>query len=246
MRRLLSWLSPSRLPSLAGPALPRTRRSSSTRPRARSSSSSIPDAAPKTVENFLDYVKAGHYDGTQFHRVIDGFMIQGGGFTTRLQGKSRPSRRSRSSRSSATRPACRTCRARSRWRAPATRIPRRRSSSSTSATTSALDFRSADAQGYGYTVFGKVVDGMDVVDKIAKGRPAPAARFPTDVPVEPSSSSGATSSRSSRMEDPHGRPAHEPRRHHARARRARTRPRRSRTSCSTCATATTTTRCSIA
>src|SRR5512135_2573804 len=40
-----------------------------------------PDAAPKTVENFLDYVKAKHYDGTQFHRVIAGFMIQGGGFT---------------------------------------------------------------------------------------------------------------------------------------------------------------------
>ena len=39
-----------------------------------------PDAAPKTVENFLDYVKAGHYDGTQFHRVIEGFMIQGGGY----------------------------------------------------------------------------------------------------------------------------------------------------------------------
>jgi cyclophilin family peptidyl-prolyl cis-trans isomerase len=40
-----------------------------------------PDAAPKTVANFLDYVRAKHYDGTQFHRVIDGFMIQGGGYT---------------------------------------------------------------------------------------------------------------------------------------------------------------------
>ena len=46
-----------------------------------------PDAAPKTVANFLDYVKDGHYDGTQFHRVIDGFMIQGGGFTTDFKQK---------------------------------------------------------------------------------------------------------------------------------------------------------------
>src|SRR5215475_15153833 len=46
-----------------------------------------PDAAPKTVANFLDYVKAKHYDGTQFHRVIGGFMIQGGGFTADFQQK---------------------------------------------------------------------------------------------------------------------------------------------------------------
>ncbi|HVE49769.1 MAG TPA: peptidylprolyl isomerase, partial [Casimicrobiaceae bacterium] len=47
----------------------------------------FPDAAPKTVANFLDYVKARHYDGTQFHRVIDGFMIQGGGFTSDFKQK---------------------------------------------------------------------------------------------------------------------------------------------------------------
>src|SRR5260221_1560103 len=46
-----------------------------------------PDAAPKTVANFLDYVKSGHYNGTQFHRVIDGFMIQGGGFTADFKEK---------------------------------------------------------------------------------------------------------------------------------------------------------------
>src|SRR5574338_1265201 len=46
-----------------------------------------PDAAPKTVANFLDYVRSGHYVGTQFHRVIDGFMIQGGGFTTDFKQK---------------------------------------------------------------------------------------------------------------------------------------------------------------
>src|SRR4029453_18392175 len=47
----------------------------------------FPEAAPKTVANFLDYVKSGHYVGTQFHRVIDGFMIQGGGFTTDFKEK---------------------------------------------------------------------------------------------------------------------------------------------------------------
>src|SRR6185503_20123424 len=46
-----------------------------------------PDAAPKTVANFLDYVKSGFYTGTQFHRVIDGFMVQGGGFTTDFKQK---------------------------------------------------------------------------------------------------------------------------------------------------------------
>ena len=63
------------------PRSPPIRRSSSTRPPARSRVELYPDAAPKTVANFLDYVKAKHYDGTQFHRVIPGFMIQGGGFT---------------------------------------------------------------------------------------------------------------------------------------------------------------------
>ena len=54
-----------------------------------------PDKAPKTVENFLQYVKAGHYDGTIFHRVIDGFMIQGGGFTAEFKQKKPTRRRSR-------------------------------------------------------------------------------------------------------------------------------------------------------
>ena len=99
-----------------------------------------PDAAPKTVANFLDYVKSGHYAGTQFHRVIDGFMVQGGGFTTDF--KQKPTKppiphRIRVVEQGGT---VRTCRARSRWRAPATPIPRRRSSSSTSPTTQRLNF----------------------------------------------------------------------------------------------------------
>jgi peptidyl-prolyl cis-trans isomerase A (cyclophilin A) len=58
------------------------------RPRlARSASSSIPTRRRQTVANFLEYVKSGHYDGTQFHRVIGGFMVQGGGFTGDFQQK---------------------------------------------------------------------------------------------------------------------------------------------------------------
>lgn len=84
------------------------------------------DKAPKTVENFLQYVKDKHYDGTVFHRVIDGFMIQGGGFTADLQQKAtRAPIRSRPATAS------RTTSTRSRWRAPATPTPPPRSSSST-------------------------------------------------------------------------------------------------------------------
>ena len=80
-----------------------------------------PDAAPKTVENFLAYVKAKHYDGTQFHRVIDGFMIQGGGYTTDFRQKpTRPPDPERG-RADAARRGCSTCRAPSRWRARAIR-----------------------------------------------------------------------------------------------------------------------------
>jgi cyclophilin family peptidyl-prolyl cis-trans isomerase len=77
------------------------------------------DKAPKTVQNFLDYVASGFFDGTLFHRVIPGFMIQGGG--------SRPARPSRTRRTTA--PA--TPAARSPWRAPTTRTAPRPSSSST-------------------------------------------------------------------------------------------------------------------
>ncbi len=65
-----------------------------------------PDAAPKTVANFLDYVKAGHYNGTVFHRVIDGFMIQGGGFTAELWQKPTQGPGGQRGRVGAARPAC--------------------------------------------------------------------------------------------------------------------------------------------
>ncbi|HTQ00771.1 MAG TPA: peptidylprolyl isomerase [Casimicrobiaceae bacterium] len=147
----------------------------------------FPDAAPKTVANFLDYVKNGHYVGTQFHRVIDGFMIQGGGFTADFKEKpTKPPIPIESESSS---------------KAGLSNVPGAVSMARTSDPNSAtaqffinvadnkrLDFRSADPAGYGYTVFGKVVQGMDVVNKIAKAPkgatgPVPPGINPSDVPA---------------------------------------------------------------
>ena len=142
-----------------------------------------PDAAPKTVANFLEYVKSGHYTGTQFHRVIGGFMIQGGGFTSEFKEKpTRPPIAIESEQS---------------LKAGLSNVPgtiaMARTSDPNSATAqffinvadnSRLNFRSADAGGYGYTAFGKVVSGMDVVDRIAHSATGPGGPFPTDVPKE--------------------------------------------------------------
>ena len=142
-----------------------------------------PDAAPKTVENFLEYVKAKHYDGTQFHRVIPGFMIQGGGFTEDFKQKpTRPPIAIESEQSSKA----------GLLNVPGT-IAMARTGIPNSATSQffinvndnqALNFRSADPQGYGYTVFGKVIEGMDVVNKIAKTPTGAGGPFPKDVPTE--------------------------------------------------------------
>jgi cyclophilin family peptidyl-prolyl cis-trans isomerase len=142
-----------------------------------------PDAAPKTVANFLDYVKAKHYDGTQFHRVIAGFMIQGGGYTPDFQQKpTRPPVPIESEQSSKA----------GLLNVPGT-LAMARTGDPNSATAQffinvndnkALNFRSADARGFGYTVFGKVVAGMDVVDKIAKAPTGAGGPFPKDVPAE--------------------------------------------------------------
>jgi peptidyl-prolyl cis-trans isomerase A (cyclophilin A)/peptidyl-prolyl cis-trans isomerase B (cyclophilin B) len=145
-----------------------------------------PDAAPKTVANFLDYVKSGHYVGTQFHRVIDGFMIQGGGFTTDF--KEKPTRPPIPIESESSRKAGLS-------NAPGT-IAMARTSDPNSATSQffinvndnqRLNFSAPTQQGYGYTVFGKVIEGMDVVNKIAKAPkgatgPVPPGINPADVP----------------------------------------------------------------
>ena len=138
-------------------------------------------AAPATVENFVKYVQAGHYDGTQFHRVIGGFMIQGGGYTEDFSQKP-------------TRPPVRN-EAESASKAGLTNTPgtiaMARTQDPHSASSQffinvndnkALNFREPTTAGYGYTVFGKVVEGMDVVNKIAKTPTGRGGPFPTDVP----------------------------------------------------------------
>jgi len=143
-----------------------------------------PDAAPKSVANFLDYVKAKHYDGTQFHRVIGGFMVQGGGFTPDFKQKpTKPPIAIESEQSSKA----------GLLNVPGT-LAMARTSDPNSATAQFfinvadnkfLNFREPTMQGYGYTVFGKVVSGMDVVDKIAKAPTGAGGPFPKDVPTEP-------------------------------------------------------------
>ena len=142
-----------------------------------------PDAAPKTVANFLDYVKAKTYDGTQFHRVIPGFMIQGGGYIDDYS--ERPTRPPIQIESEQSKKAGLS-------NVPGT-IAMARTNDPNSATNQffinvgdnkRLDFRSADVAGYGYTVFGKVVSGMDVVQKIAKTPTGPGGQFQSDVPKE--------------------------------------------------------------
>ena len=142
-----------------------------------------PDAAPKTVENFLAYVRAKHYDGTQFHRVIPGFMIQGGGYTAEFREKSTnaPVRNEAEQSSKAGLVNAKGTVAMARTGDP---------HSATSqffinvADNKFLNFREATPQGYGYTVFGKVIGGMDVVEKVAKTPTSAGGPFPKDVPTE--------------------------------------------------------------
>src|SRR5690242_12333141 len=143
----------------------------------------FPDAAPKTVENFLAYVKAKQYDGTQFHRVISGFMIQGGGYGTDF--------REKPTRAPIVNEAEKSSKA-GLLNTPGT-IAMARTGEPNSATAQFfinvadnkfLNFRDPSPAGIGYTVFGKVVEGMDVVEKIAKMTTAAGGPFPKDVPIE--------------------------------------------------------------
>ncbi len=136
------------------------------------------EKAPKTVDNFLQYVKAGHYDDTVFHRVIDGFMIQGGGYRQDLQQK--PTRapiplESRNGLSNA----------RGTIAMARTGIP---DSATSQFFINVNDNRPLDqanaGDGHGYAVFGKVVAGMDVVDKI-KSLPTHAVGVHQNLPVNP-------------------------------------------------------------
>jgi len=130
--------------------------------------------APKTVANFVDYVKAGHYNGTVFHRVIDGFMVQGGGMTADLGEK--PTRApipleagNGLSNKRGTVAMARTA---------------VRDSATAQFFINVVDNDRLDSYGGGYAVFGKVVEGLDVVDKI-KTVPTANKGMHQNVPVQP-------------------------------------------------------------
>jgi len=131
-----------------------------------------PDKAPETVKNFLQYVNDKFYDGTVFHRVINNFMVQGGGFTP--DGRQKPTRAPISNEAA------------NKLKNQVGTIAMARTSEPNSATAQFfinvkdngfLDYRDSSPQGIGYCVFGKVTAGMDVVDKI---RAVPTG--PQDVP----------------------------------------------------------------
>ncbi|AIO47504.1 MULTISPECIES: peptidylprolyl isomerase [Burkholderia] len=134
--------------------------------------------APKTVENFLNYVKKGHYDGTVFHRVINGFMIQGGGFEPGLKQKPTDAPIDNEANNG--------------LKNDNYTIAMARTNDPHSATAQFfinvndndfLNHSSPTPQGWGYAVFGKVVEGQDVVDKI-KGVKTGNAGFHQDVPTD--------------------------------------------------------------
>ena len=137
------------------------------------------EKAPVTVANFLAYVEAGHYNNTVFHRVIDGFMIQGGGFEPGMNQK--PTGEQIKNEADNGLKNERGTIAMARTQAP---------HSATAqffinvADNDFLNHRSPDLQGWGYCVFGKVSEGMDVVDKIAKV-PTGNRGMHQNVPIEP-------------------------------------------------------------
>lgn len=137
------------------------------------------EKAPVTVENFVSYVNDGHYNGTIFHRVIDGFMVQGGGFDKDMQQK--PTKETIKNE------------ANNGLKNEVGTIAMARTQEPHSASAQFfinvkdndfLNFSGESIQGWGYAVFGKVVDGMDVVNEI-KAVKTGRSGFHQDVPVEP-------------------------------------------------------------
>jgi peptidyl-prolyl cis-trans isomerase B (cyclophilin B) len=136
------------------------------------------EKAPVSAENFLQYVRDGFYDNTVFHRVINGFMVQGGGFEPGM--KQKPVRAPIENEAG------------NGLKNDAYTVAMARTSDPHSATAqfffnvvnnNFLNFRAASADGFGYCVFGKVVEGRDVVDKI-KAVPTGSRGFHQDVPAE--------------------------------------------------------------
>ncbi len=138
-----------------------------------------PDKAPQTVANFLQYVREGHYDGLIFHRVIKAFMVQGGGFDKNYN-------------KTATREPIENEADKGIPNERGT-IAMARTNDPHSATNQFfinvkfngfLNHRSKSQQGWGYTAFGRVIDGMSIVGRISMMKTGPGGPFPSDVPIE--------------------------------------------------------------
>ncbi len=134
--------------------------------------------APLSVANFLQYVRSGHYDGTVFHRVIKGFMIQGGGFEPGMKQKATEAPIQNEANNGLKNAHYTLAMAR-------TNAPHSATAQFYINTTNNgfLDFKSESPSGWGYAVFGKVVQGQEVVDKIEKVKTAGRGGH-GDVPVE--------------------------------------------------------------
>ncbi len=141
-----------------------------------------PDKAPRTVENFLRYVRDKHYDGTIFHRVIDNFMVQGGGYDSRYVEKKTRAPVVHEGREALARGGAKNV---------VGTLAMARTSDPDSASSQFFinvrdnDFLDPSTQAPGYTVFGKVVGGMDVVNRIKALPTGAGGPFPSDVPRTP-------------------------------------------------------------
>ena len=137
------------------------------------------EKAPVTVSNFLEYVKSGHYDGTVFHRVIQNFMIQGGGFTADMRQKAVNDPIKNEADNGLKN---------DRGTIAMARTPNPHSATAqffiNTVDNSFLNHKSKDMNGWGYAVFGKVIEGMGVVDTIASVKTGIKGGH-RDVPVEP-------------------------------------------------------------
>lgn len=138
-----------------------------------------PEEAPISVQNFIDYVESGHFDGLIFHRVIPGFVVQGGGFTPEMEQKqTRDPIKNEADNGLKN----------SRGTLSMARTPDPDSATSqffvNLVDNAFLDHTAPTAQGWGYAVFAKVVEGMDVVDAMATKQTGNQGRH-SDVPVEP-------------------------------------------------------------
>jgi peptidyl-prolyl cis-trans isomerase B (cyclophilin B) len=136
------------------------------------------EKAPKTVENFLDYVKSSHYTGTIFHRVIPGFMIQGGGFTPDMNLK--PAHSTIENEAHNGLKNVRGSLAMARTKDPHSASDQFFINLSDN---DFLNFSAPTVQGYGYCVFGRVVQGLEVIDKIASVKTGNQGHH-QDVPTE--------------------------------------------------------------